>query len=114
MTIDWQSAFRDAHLTSWPRAGLRISRVSPEPGQGSRKIYDADKMEIHAAAERFGYQMTEKTQSHVSFTHPTLAGMAGLTWRPIMNDRDAMPRAHDFRRRGHAAFPAASPGLPTI
>lgn len=56
MNLDWNNIFSEAHLNSWPVAGLCIQNVSPSPSQGSRNIFAEDKKEILAAAKQFGYR----------------------------------------------------------
>lgn len=55
----WDKAFAEAHLTSWPTAGLCIQNVNPSPSQGSRNIFKEDKDFILAAAKKHGYRQMD-------------------------------------------------------
>jgi hypothetical protein len=65
--VNWDKQFASAHFTSWPTAGLSISKVSPDPTQGSRSIYNEDKVEIHAAANRHGFSVLHDSKNQISF-----------------------------------------------
>lgn len=68
--FNWDAVFRDAHLHSWPHAGLVISCAEPtstQKDQGKRNLYREDRQEIHAAALKHGYRVIFKSAKVIGF-----------------------------------------------
>lgn len=74
MTLQqWEKIFELTHLESWPTAGLLISKVCPN-GTNARSIYNDDKKSIHAAAIKYGYEITTETPNNISFQNKNIKG----------------------------------------
>ncbi len=68
MKIDWKKQFAEAHLHSFPTAGLSIQNTKP-PHESARNIFQEDEKEIMEAANAFGYRIVSQPKARVvSFT----------------------------------------------
>jgi hypothetical protein len=78
LTGQWDKIFSEIHLHSWPTATITIQNVNPSPSQRSRNIFEEDEKEILKAAAKYGYVIIKKGKI-VTFMHPTLKGIAGIS-----------------------------------